>query len=156
MRKYVLILLLFCAVLLWAQESSEGSGSIDQGRMPQPTALSSMPTSLLWQIGSDALQSSMDSLMSLGPWLDKIESSQHDLMGLSQQIWMLSQKLDLSMSEVSHNCDLLLQSMTSFVGTTTQTMAQLQKQVARQNIELWLWRATTLIAGGMAVYFAVR
>ena len=156
MRKYVLILLLFCAALSWAQESSVDSGSTDQDRMPQPTELSSLPTSLLWQIGSDALQSSLDSLQTQNGTLTEAQSLQPDLTSLSLEMLASSQRQEAKMNALSLNFGWLSQSMTSFVSTTTQAMEQMQKQVNRQNTEIWFWRGTTLLTAAVAVYLAIR
>jgi flagellar capping protein FliD len=154
-KSFALIFLLACAAFSWAQESSEASGSTGQDRTPQPSELSSVPTSLLWQIGSDALQSSMNSLQTQNETLTEAQSLQPDLMSLSLEMQSISQRLETKMSALSLNFAWLSRSMTSYVNTTTQAITQLQKQANRQNIELWIWRTATLVAVGSAVYFAV-
>jgi hypothetical protein len=57
-----IIFLLAFAACSWAQEVSAESGSTAQESTPQIPELSSLPTSLLWQIGSDALQKFADKL----------------------------------------------------------------------------------------------
>jgi len=154
--KFALIFLLASLGFCWAQESSADAGSTMPDATPPSSELSSLPTSLLWQIGSDALQSSLHSLQTQNGTLTEAQTLQPDLTSLSLEIQSTSQRLETKMSGLSLNFSWLSQCMTSYVNTTTQVMDQLQKQISRLNLELWCWRIATIVVGGAAVYFAVR
>jgi hypothetical protein len=151
--KFALIFLLDFVAFSWAQESSADAGSIAQGTTPPQTELSSLPTSLLWQIGSDALQSSLQHSMTSGETLDKVLSSQDALTQLSRDIFQISQRLEQKTSSLSSSFDSLSTSITSSVDSTIKALTQLQKQVQQQNLELWIWRTATAIA---VIYLILR
>lgn len=154
MWRKLLIALCCCLALasLSAQESLAGSSSGSTTTTLQPSELSSLPTSLLWQIGMDSLSSSIASFESLGGWLNRIDSSANNLFLHSESIWELSVKLEATTSEVSQTSSSLKRSSESLEAITTRII----KIQDRQEVELWIWRAATAISAAAAVFFAVR
>jgi len=151
--KFALIFLLASLALCSAQESSEASGSTTSAETPQPAELSSLPTSLLWQIGSDALQNSLISSLTQGETLSEAQKLQPDLTNWSLEMLATSQRLETKMNGLSLNFGWLSQSMTSFVNTTTQVIKQQEAQIRSKEIELWIWRTVTAAA---VIYLILR
>lgn len=151
-RLFVATLCFLALASLSAQESPPGSSSSSTTTTLQPSELSSLPTSLLWQIGMDSLNSSITSFENLGGWLGKIESSTQNLFLHSERIWELSVQLETSTSEVSQTSSSLLKYTKSLSDITDRII----KTQARQEVELWIWRAATAISAAAATYFAVR
>lgn len=148
-----IIFLLAFAALSWAQEVSAESGSTAQESTPQIPELSSLPTSLLWQIGSDALQNSLISSLTQGETLSEAQKLQPDLTNWSLEMLATSQRLETKMNGLSLNFGWLSQSMTSFVNTTTQVIKQQEAQIRSKEIELWIWRTVTAAA---VIYLILR
>lgn len=154
MWKRLFVVALCCLVLasLSAQESPPASSSGSTTTTIQSKDLSSLPTSLLWQIGMDSLNSSIASFENLGGWLGRIESSTQNLFLHSEKIWELSVQLEASTSEVSQTSSSLLEYMRSLSDITDRII----KTQTRQEVELWIWRAATALSAAAAVYFAIR
>jgi hypothetical protein len=148
-----IIFLLAFAACSWAQEVSAESGSTAQESTPQIPELSSLPTSLLWQIGSDALQNSLISSLTQGETLSEAQKLQPDLTNWSLEMLATSQRLETKMNGLSLNFGWLSQSMTSFVNTTTQVIKQQEAQIRSKEIELWIWRTVTAAA---VIYLILR
>jgi hypothetical protein len=148
----IIFLLAFAACSL-AQELSAESASAAQESTPQVPELSSLPTSLLWQIGSDALQNSLNSSLTQGETLSEAQKLQPDLTNWSLEMLATSQRLETKMNGLSLNFDSLSQSMTSFVNTTTQVIKQQEAQIRSKEIEIWIWRTVTAAA---IIYLILR
>lgn len=144
-----LFMLLFSLALLassWGQESPPAFSTI-ASEQPVPT---SSDTSLLWQIGTESVQSSIQSFELLGPWLNRIDSSTSKSLQLSEKVWDISILLKQSTSEALLASDSLQKSSKLLDDVTTQII-KVQKQ---QVIEIWIWRGLTAFAAGVALYFA--
>jgi len=137
---FVLLLALLALSLAPAQQP----GSLDGTQQE-----SGQDMSLLWQIGSDAITSSITSFEKLGPWIQSVENWMKSVelwtqksSALSEKAWELSVKQEVITNGVSSNYDSLKTSLKYY----ENGMTQLTTELRRQYLELWFWRATTAAA----------
>lgn len=143
--------LVFCLALapafLFAQEAEPTSDP------------SSPPTSLLWQIGSDALSSSIESLLRLGPMLTNINAWTTSAESWMQRSEELSQKESENLMLQSENITRLSQtsaSLNEFMPRFENIMNSLLQSQKSLMAEIWFYRVALALAAGGIVYLVIR
>lgn len=154
-RSFVIFLLCFSLALSWGQ----ASGSDFTQKVLPALSLNETNSSLLWQIGSDAITTSITSFEKLGPWMQSAESwmmSVNDWMQrsneLSNKAWEISVKQEAITNAASSSFTSLETSSKSYA----EGMTLLTTELRRQSLELWFWRIATLAGAGLSVYLATR